>query len=70
MDFSHTNAPPKHEKEDDESSVYLTIFDTEDDKSSDLDNCCHYIKKLSTSFEVVYDTSTGTATRAACCGSF
>jgi hypothetical protein len=34
MDSSHTGTPPKHEKEDDESSVDLTIFDIEDDKSS------------------------------------
>jgi hypothetical protein len=55
--------PPKHEKEDDVSSVDLSIFDIEDDKSSvdlkmfdtedskssDPDDCCHHIKKVSTS---------------------
>jgi hypothetical protein len=63
VDSSHTGAPPKHEKEDDESSVDLTMFDikddksyvglimfdTEDDKSPDLDDCCHHIEKASTS---------------------
>jgi hypothetical protein len=34
MDSSHTGAPPKYEKEDDELSVDLTLFDIEDDKSS------------------------------------
>jgi hypothetical protein len=67
MDSSHTGTPPKHEKEDDESSVDLTMFDTEDDKSSsidlkmfdteddkssDLDDCCHNIKKVSTSIQI------------------
>jgi hypothetical protein len=37
MDSSHTSTPPKHEKEDDESSVNFTMFDTEDDKSSFVD---------------------------------
>jgi hypothetical protein len=62
-DSSHT--PPKHKKEDDKSSsIDLSIFDTEDDKSSyvdlkmfdienfkssDPDDCCHHIKKVSTS---------------------
>jgi hypothetical protein len=63
MDSSHTGTPPKHEKEDDESSVDLSMFDTEDDKSSinlkmydieddkssNPDDCCHHIKKVSTS---------------------
>jgi hypothetical protein len=62
MDSSHTGAPPKYEKEDDElsvdltlfdieddkSSVNLTIFNTEDDKSSDLGDCYHHIEKVST----------------------
>jgi hypothetical protein len=67
MDSSHTGTPPKHEKEDDESSVDLTMFDTEDDKSSsidlkmfdteddkssDLDDCCHNINKVSTSIQI------------------
>jgi hypothetical protein len=34
MDSSHTGTPPKHEKEDVESSVDISIFDIEDDKSS------------------------------------
>jgi hypothetical protein len=32
MDSSHT--PPKHQKEDDESFIGLSMFDTEDDKYS------------------------------------
>jgi hypothetical protein len=67
MDSFHTSTPPKHEKEDDESSVDLTIFDTEDDKSSsvdlkifdiddskssDLDDCYHNIEKVSTSIQI------------------
>jgi hypothetical protein len=58
--------PPKHEKEDDESSIDLSIFDkendksyvdlkmfdTEDSKSSELDHCCHHIKKMSTSIQI------------------
>jgi hypothetical protein len=65
MHFSHSGTPSKHEKEDDESSVDFTIFDTgddksfvdltmfntEDDKSSDPDDCCHHIKKVSTSIQ-------------------
>jgi hypothetical protein len=35
--------------EDDKSSVKLKIFDREDDKSSDPDDCCHHIEKVSTS---------------------
>jgi hypothetical protein len=66
MDSSHT--PPKHEKEDDKSSyvnlsmfdteddkfsyVELKMFDTEDSKSSDPDDCCHHIKKVSTSIQM------------------
>jgi hypothetical protein len=64
MNSSHT--PPKHEKEDDESSVDLLIFDKEDDKpsvdlkildtedskSSDPDDCCHHIEKVSTSIQM------------------
>jgi hypothetical protein len=54
MDSSHTSTHLKHEKDDDESSVDLTIFDTKDDKSfvdpkmfdtedsksTDPDDCC------------------------------
>jgi hypothetical protein len=66
MNSSHTGTPPKHKKEDDESSVDLLMFDTEDDKSSvDLkmfdtkddkssnpDDCCHHIEKVSTSIQM------------------
>jgi hypothetical protein len=64
LDSSHTHS--KHEKEDDKSSVDLSMFDTEDDKSSidlkifdiedskfsDPDGCCHHIEKLSTSIQM------------------
>jgi hypothetical protein len=66
MDSSRT--PSNHEKEDDKSSsVDLAMFDIEDDKSSsvdlkmfniedsnasDPDDCCHYIKKMSTSIQI------------------
>jgi hypothetical protein len=58
MDSSHTGTPPKHEKDDDESSINLTMFDIENDKSSSVDlkmfdsqdskfsnpdDCCHHI---------------------------
>jgi hypothetical protein len=48
------STPSKHEKEDDKSSsVDLSIFDIEDDKSSaDPDDCCHYIEKVSTSIQM------------------
>jgi hypothetical protein len=67
MDSSHIGTPPKHEKEDDEPSLDLTMFNTEnnkpssidlkmfdkeDSKSSDLDDCCHHIKKVSTSIQI------------------
>jgi hypothetical protein len=52
MDSSHTDTPSKHEKEDNESYVDLTMFDSEDDKSSDLDDCCHHIEKVSTSIQL------------------
>jgi hypothetical protein len=67
MDSSHTCTPLKHEKEDDESSVdiamfdtwvdksssvNLKIFDTEDSKSSNLDDCSDHIKKVSTSIQM------------------
>jgi hypothetical protein len=51
MHSSHTGIPPKN-KEEDESDVDLTMFDIEDDKSSDLDNCCHHIEKVSTSIQM------------------
>jgi hypothetical protein len=67
MDSLHTSIPPKHEKKDDESSVDFTIFDTEDDKysvdltmfniendkSSDPDDCCHHIEKVSTRIQML-----------------
>jgi hypothetical protein len=66
MDSSHTVTPSKHEKEDDESSIDVTMFDieddkssvdlkmfdTEDDKSSNPDDCCHHIEKMSTSIQM------------------
>jgi hypothetical protein len=52
MDSSHTSL--KHEKEDDRSSsIDLSVFDIEDDKtSSDLDDCCHHIENVSTSIQM------------------
>jgi hypothetical protein len=66
MDSSHTDTPSKHEKEDDESSIDLSIFDTkddksyvdlkifntEDDKSFDLDDCCHHIERVNASIKM------------------
>jgi hypothetical protein len=52
MDSSYTGTSPKHEKEDNESDVDLTMFDSEDDKSSDPDDCCHHIEKASTSIHM------------------
>jgi hypothetical protein len=52
MDSSHIGTLPKHEKEDDEFDVDLTMFDLENDKSSDLDDCCHHIEKVSTSIQM------------------
>jgi hypothetical protein len=49
IDSSHTSTLPKHEEEDDESDVDLTIFASEDDESSDLDDCYHHIEKVSIS---------------------
>jgi hypothetical protein len=63
MDSFHTGTPPKNQKEDDysvdltifdtendkSSSVDFKMFDTEDSKSSDSDDCCHHIEKVSTS---------------------
>jgi hypothetical protein len=34
------------------SSVDLKMFDTYDSKSSDLDDCCQHIKKVSTSIQI------------------
>jgi hypothetical protein len=48
----------KHEKEDDKfSSIDLPIFDTKDDKSSDPDDCCHYIEKESIQIFSIFITS-------------
>jgi hypothetical protein len=52
MNSSHTGTLPKNEKEDDEFNVDLTIFDLEDDWSSDPDDCCHHIEKVSTSIQM------------------
>jgi hypothetical protein len=37
---------------DKSSSVDLKIFDIENSKSSDPDDCCHHIKKVSTSIQI------------------
>jgi hypothetical protein len=37
MNSSHTGTPLKYEKEDNESIVDLTMFNTDDDKSSFID---------------------------------
>jgi hypothetical protein len=52
MDSSHIGTPSKHEKGDDESDVDLTIFYSGDDKSSDLDDYCHHLKKVSTCIQL------------------
>jgi hypothetical protein len=51
MDSSHTGTPPKNE-EGDESDVDLTMFDWEDHESSDPDDCCRHIEKVSTSIQM------------------
>jgi hypothetical protein len=38
--------------ENDKSSIDLKIFDTEDSKSSDPDDCCYHIVKVSTSIQI------------------
>jgi hypothetical protein len=40
------------DKKDDKSSVDLKILETEDDKSSDPDDCYHQIEKVSTSIQM------------------
>jgi hypothetical protein len=52
MDSSHTSTLPKHEEEGDESDVDLTMFDWEDDDSSNLDDCCHHIEKARISIQM------------------
>jgi hypothetical protein len=37
---------------DDKSDVNFKIFDTEDSKSSDPDDCCHHIEKVSTGIQM------------------
>jgi hypothetical protein len=44
MYLSHTGTLPKN-KEDDESIIDLTMFNSEDDESSDPDDCCYHIEK-------------------------
>jgi hypothetical protein len=64
--MNSSQTPSKHEKEDDKSSIDLSMFDTDadkssvdfkifdidDSKSSDPDDCCHYIEKVSTSIQI------------------
>jgi hypothetical protein len=38
--------------DDDKSSVDLKKFDTEDSKSSDPDDYCHHIEKVTTSIQM------------------
>jgi hypothetical protein len=38
--------------DDDKSSVDLKMFDTKDSKSSDPDDCCHHIEKMSTNIQM------------------
>jgi hypothetical protein len=38
--------------ENDNSSVDLKMFDTEDSTSSDSDDCCHHIEKVRTSIQM------------------
>jgi hypothetical protein len=52
IDSSHTSTLPKHEEEDDESDVDLTMFASEDDESSDPDDCYHHIEKVSISIQM------------------
>jgi hypothetical protein len=43
----------------DESDVNLTMFDSEDDESSDPNDCYHHIEKVSTSIQmfIIFITS-------------
>jgi hypothetical protein len=45
MDSFHTSIPPKYKKEDDKSDVALIMFDSEDDKSSDPNDCSTTLKR-------------------------
>jgi hypothetical protein len=51
MDSSHTDTPPKNEEEH-ESDVDLTMFDSEDDDSSNSNDCYRHIEKVSTSIQM------------------
>jgi hypothetical protein len=51
MDSFHIGTPPKN-KEEDESDVDLSMFDSEDDESFHPDDCCHHIGKVSTSIQM------------------
>jgi hypothetical protein len=52
MDSFHTSIPPKYKKEDDKSDVALIMFDSEDDKSSDPNDCFYHIKNVSTNIQI------------------
>jgi hypothetical protein len=39
-------------EDDKSSSVDLKMFDTKDSNASDPDDCCHHIKKMSTSIQM------------------
>jgi hypothetical protein len=55
----HIDTPPKHEDEvcnfDDDLIIFdLSYSDEEnDDKSSDLNDCCHHIKKMSINIQML-----------------
>jgi hypothetical protein len=38
--------------EDDDSDIDFSMFDSEHNKSSDPDDCCHHIEKVSTSIQM------------------
>jgi hypothetical protein len=52
MDSFNTCTPPKHEEEDDESDIDLSMFDSEDDEFSDLDDCCHHIENVNRNIQM------------------
>jgi hypothetical protein len=49
MNSSHTDTHPKHEEENDESDIDLLMFNSENDESSDPNDCCHHIEMVSIS---------------------
>jgi hypothetical protein len=51
MDSSQISTTPKNEEED-ESDVDLTMFHSKDDELSEPDDCCHNIKKVSTTVQI------------------